>query len=245
MSYNVFLSGGGIKGAYQYGFFKQVYRKRPDFKINKIYSVSVGSLNAIPILLKKMEYLQPYWEPTNDFPINNIFNPWDSIESLTYHKSLFKSLNMTSLNLCLQNLTPAEKYRVYKSLNIFSYNKRQKTPIKFDKLFFSEDIIQACSYSSSFPSLIPQLHPDITDGVFVKGKQYKNMIESTDDNWVVLDVSDTFVNLDFKNCEIYSPEIYKNTILNTLSTINITTPYIRCLVLEGQKHADSFLSRLP
>lgn len=242
MSYNIFLSGGGIKGAYQYGFFKQVYKTCPDFKINKLYSVSVGSLNAIPILTKKLHYLEPFWEPKNEFPIQKIFNTWDSVEKLTIHKSLFKSFKKEAIENILDNLTAKEKYIVSKSLTIMSYDKKKKIAKKFNQLIFNEDIVQACLYSSCFPSLVPQIHPYLTDGIFVKGDQFKYHFTSDTNKWIILDLSSTFSNMEeLENVKIYQPsELNKHCI----NSININKTFIKNLVEEGTDHANDFLSNI-
>jgi predicted acylesterase/phospholipase RssA len=96
--YNVYLSGGGMKGAYQYGFFKQVYREYPDFPIKNIYCMSIGSINALPIAVKKMEILSSYWEPENSSPILKVLNAWPSVLDAISNKTLFHSMNVDPFN---------------------------------------------------------------------------------------------------------------------------------------------------
>lgn len=239
--FNVFLSGGGMKGGYQYGFFKQIYKKCPEFQIEKIFCASVGSLNALPIMTKRLDELKHFWEPEVKFPIDDIFNPWTCFGDAHKNRTVFHSMNTKHLEEIFNGLSPEERYRVYKNITVLAYNKKKKIPHKFKNLFFKKDFLYACNVSSCYPSLIPQINKTITDGAFVGEHVLVPYFESTSDPWVVLDISNTFEKGKgkYKNCYVFTPNL--SPISYTIGAMNISKSFIDKLVSDGEKDADELL----
>ena len=78
--FDVVLSGGGMKGAFQYGFFRRLYELVPDFEIRRMFAVSVGAINAVPILTRRMDVLADHWERGDGaMPYDTAVTDWDSV----------------------------------------------------------------------------------------------------------------------------------------------------------------------
>jgi hypothetical protein len=76
---DVLLTGGGLKGAYQYGFFNRLYNRHPTVPIDRVFGASVGAINAPAVLLGRMDLLDEYWQNTSGaHPFDTIMNSWDS-----------------------------------------------------------------------------------------------------------------------------------------------------------------------
>lgn len=97
------LSGGGAKGAFQFGAIKFIYEKvkplSPNYYFNIIAGVSVGSLNGAMLAQDKIKELEALWNSiTNDKVYDGKLNTWSSL-----WKILLKRKSILS-NKPLQNL---------------------------------------------------------------------------------------------------------------------------------------------
>lgn len=244
INFNVFLTGGGMKGAYQYGFFKQLHACTPHININKIYSVSVGSLNAIPILTNRVKYLERFWESSSSPPYT-ILETWPTLEEAAINKTLFKSFNQKPIKSFLSSLPLIERHMITEKLTIMSYNKLLKEPVFYDKMFFTEDILKAIQISSAYPTLVPQLDPHITDGAFVGLDMILEHIDfNTDTKWIILDIGGVFTHYTpSKNTLIYQPSVVTDSKMNLVSCVITNRLFIDSMIFEGEQDALRFMSR--
>ena len=241
---NIFLSGGGMKGAYQYGFFKQLYKRNPDIKIEKMYAASVGALNALPILTKKVDYLKQFWDDVS--PCDNILNKWSSIKELTSNKTFFESFKTDKIYVFLSSLSEKEKENIKEKLNVITYNRITQKPVVYKGMTEQKDIVQSIVMSCSYPNLVPQIHPYITDGALVSPKTLFEELFNTEDNslypWLVLDISGIYDERYIpKNCNVYRPDTLQLDIMNILSFITLDNKYTKQLIKEGAEHANHYI----
>ncbi len=72
------LSGGGAKGAFQFGAIKyieeEIKKKYPEFQNKIIAGVSVGALNAVMMSMDKFNELEDIWN-TFIFPSASLNSP--------------------------------------------------------------------------------------------------------------------------------------------------------------------------
>ena len=175
--YNVYLSGGGLKGAYQYGFFKELYRRWPEFPLNRVYGVSVGAINSMPIVLRKMEALDRFWSDASS-PFDLIVEDWPDVLSMAPTKkpcgrvkaylergSLFKNMNRGPLEDFLNGISDAEWATTREKLYVITYSKRtQETRIT--RCATKKRLIETIAASARFPGLFDSNDNVEIDGIF-------------------------------------------------------------------------------
>jgi predicted acylesterase/phospholipase RssA len=240
MSVNVFLTGGGMKGAYQYGFFKQLRKCAPHIKINKLYSASVGALNAIPILTNRIEYLEQFWE-SDGYPAHTMLVKWQTFQEAAKNKTIFKCLNIAIIHSFLNTLSSEELQIIKKQMHIISYNVQSKSPIIFKNLKCNNDIVLAIQLSSGYPHLVPQIHPYITDGAFVTSKMLEPHFRDKHEQWIILDITGTFNEYKPENSTIYHPSVVEQPLLNLPSTLITCRKLLDVLIDEGMDDANHFM----
>lgn len=97
----VVLSGGGAKGAYQWGVLEELIINK-NYKIDSIYGTSVGALNALGLSVLGIEGISNIW--SNIKKTNDVFSlSWMTLgpifgNSMYTHKPLRKLLNKYMLN---------------------------------------------------------------------------------------------------------------------------------------------------
>jgi predicted acylesterase/phospholipase RssA len=241
--YNVFLSGGGMKGAYQYGFFKKLYEHYPNFPIKRVYAVSVGALNAIPILLKRTDILDTYWSNKDIKPLDAISNDWDFVKSTKYknllramayftHGSLFRSVNISHLEKLLNTFSSDELNYIRKKLIIISYDSKNQKPV-FSRCTSIRKICEAIKTSTCFPGLYKP-ESDIIDGIFYDFDKFHEK-----DAWLYIDLQ---INKESRNnLYVFRPKVTMNPIVNIRSCLIVN---IDELVQNGSDDADIFLEKI-
>lgn len=249
---NVLLGGGGLKGAYQYGFFKKVYEIEPNFKINKLYAVSVGSLNAIPILTKKMNILEKHWSHPDLLPFDTIVNDWPSVQGKTEHSkniqrlraflkhgSVFHSLNTNTFISTLKGLSEEDKQIIKNKLIVICYDTiKQKTV--FSRCRNIKETVESIRRSSMFPGLF-SLDSDIIDGYNIN---LSNIIEKERQiPWICLDLQGHIKN-EVHKTYVYSPKITDSTAMNLIACIFTTRDMLDDFINEGENDAIRFLNRI-
>jgi hypothetical protein len=252
---NVILSGGGMKGAYQYGFFKRVYELKPDFKINRIYSVSVGSLNAIPILVNKMHILDKHWDHPTLLPFDTIVNDWESVTSTNIyyrnlqrarafikHGSIYNSLNIEACASIIENLDADEFKEVQKRLIIISFDSINNKMV-FDRCWSRKSTVTSIKHSSLFPGLF-SMDSDIIDGMNVNIDQI--IKKNTGAPWLCLDLQGDMKSMlpcwSGKDIAIFSPDVVKYPTKNVISCLIVNREILDEMIFEGKKDAEIYLN---
>lgn len=255
---NVILSGGGMKGAYQYGFFKRVYELNPNFEVNKVYAVSVGSLNAIPIIAKKIDMLDKHWNHPTLMPFDTIATDWESVNSKHPHYrniqraraflkkgSLYKSLNVDICYDIINNLPQETFDQVKKKMVVISYDTKEGRLV-FDRIRTVEKAVQSIKSSSMFPGLF-QIDSDQIDVYSNACINFAPIIKGSDP-WLCLDLQGDMKNNCFfsgkvgKNITIYSPELVNSPTLNTVSCLIVDRKILDDMIDEGQLDAERYLN---
>jgi predicted acylesterase/phospholipase RssA len=246
-SYNVLLSGGSLKGAYTYGFFKELYRKCPDFHINKVYGVSVGSVNAIPIVTKKMDVLDDFWNHPEIHPFDTITQDWDSsnktfrgrLHSYFKHGSFYKTLKREPFEIVLKDQEDLKLLR--KKLIIITYDRFLNKPI-FNRCTDQEKIIDAVIASTRFPGLFDSNGHRIIDGGYVD--LLPILDKRKNEQWLFFDLQNKTKNMrqNFtQNIHVFSPKVAKIPIANVLSCVVNNRYTLDLLIDNGKQDASNFL----
>jgi len=257
---NVILSGGGMKGAYQYGFFKRIYEVHPTFEIKKVYAVSVGSLNAIPIISKQVDLLDNHWRHPTLMPFDTIAKDWDHVNSEhTYYRniqrarafikkgSIYHSLNLDVCYNLIQSLSEDSFDQVKKKLIIISYDTN-KNKLVFERSRNIDQCVQAIKNSSMFPGLF-QIDSHIIDvhAYNCTNFNFSSIIKNNGEKWLCLDLQGNLKSSCLlsgkigKNITIYSPELVNSPTLNTVSCLIVDRQILDDMIEEGQRDADHYL----
>lgn len=86
------LSGGGAKGAFQFGALQYIEEEwkpaHPEFEYNVIAGVSVGALNGVMLAMGKYQELKKLWYSIKD---NDVYNGSPVLRVLTLRKSFYSN----------------------------------------------------------------------------------------------------------------------------------------------------------
>eukprot|EP00798_Chlamydomonas_sp_ICE-L_P027817 gene27817-biopygen1039 len=213
---------GGLKGSYQYGFFKELYAIRPTVRINRIFGASVGSLNAAPILLRRMDILDMYWRNLDGkHPFDQIMVPHynrflvqgknyytlkDNIWRVLRNGSIFTSLRIDEVEKFWWSLSSEDMFALTERLNIVVYDRLMNAPVycSISNVHPVKRLEELCVYlnaSTRFPGLVRMRGDRLLDGIFVGREDVKRHIRATrdheDDMLLVLDTcSDLLISAD-------------------------------------------------
>lgn len=133
-------------GAYQYGFFKKFYEILPDVRPNRVFGSSVGAVNALPVLLGKMDILNEYWQNENGrHPFDCIMEQWNdeplvagggsnytlisNMHRVAMYKSMFVSINRQPFEDIWDGLTPTELSYARDRLSIVTFDPSHQRPV--------------------------------------------------------------------------------------------------------------------
>ena len=245
--YNVFLSGGGLKGAYQYGFFKELYKKCPDFPIKKVYAVSVGAMNSVPIITRKIDALDIFWNEPASHPFDTIMHDWidkkpvNRVKSLFRHGSVFRMINRAPYDHFVKTLDDHDMQLVADKLVIISFDKvNKKTILSHCKT--ADELFNAIQTSTLYPGLFDATGASHIDGIFAKTDDLIQTIN--DEEWLVLDLQNKIKNKieqTNNNCIVFTPTISSIPVLNDVSSILSNRCMINHLIENGQEDARLFL----
>jgi hypothetical protein len=247
--YNVFLTGGGMKGAYQYGFFKRLYQRWPDFPIKRVYAVSVGAINALPIVTRKMHLLDEYWCNEKYMPFDLIANDWEYIEkaptdaakvslrskSLILNGSLFKSLKLEPFEKFIDGMDENETREVRDKLVILSHNIATKRPV-ITRCTSKEKTLDGIRTSSMFPHLF-QLDSDVIDGSF--NDLDKCIMPHKGEEWLCIDLQGTLKV--HPGAHVFAPKVSNYPVANIVSCLVLNRQLVDELVRNGTNDADAFV----
>ncbi len=114
------LSGGGAKGAFQFGALKYIEEivkpQRPDFDYSIIAGVSVGALNGGMVAMKKYEAMKILWNTISDDKVYSGNSTLAIIwRILTGHKSALNNAPLTKIlaeHFHLADVCPQYSYRL-------------------------------------------------------------------------------------------------------------------------------------
>ena len=238
---NIFLSGGGMKGAYQYGFIKQIYKQTPNFKVDKVYASSIGSINSLPILTKRMASLGDFWEKPDI--INKVLIPWNRVMDSS---TLFQGIRRDPFDFFLDQITDVEWKIIQEKLTIIAYNKVIDSPVVFANFESKSQLVDSICASACFPGLYPPTNPNIIDGSLSTFDIVE--YESKNEDWLILDLNGKsphiFRNVENKKKHIHRPDQSRNLFYNNLSCINFTSCHLQSLIKNGEEHANIYLDRI-
>ena len=269
MQYNVFLSGGGMKGAYQYGFFKELYVRWPDFPIKKVYAVSVGAMNSVPIVTRRMDALDKYWCNQDTLhPFDTIADDWDDRDdrddlddmnvklqeingfikwskpakrfgALFKYGSMFKCVKREPYETFLKDIDAEGWHMLKTKLVIISYDKVARKSI-YTQSSTIEEIVDSIQASTRFPGLF-----DVSDEINVDGTfaNISHMLSHEyDEKWLCLDLQNT-LGRKFKKCaSIYYPKIANVPILNEAACLLSNRHMLDSFIINGKQDAKAFVS---
>ena len=266
-TYNIYLSGGGLKGAYQYGFFKELYRVWPDFPVKRVYAVSVGAINSVPIVTRNMAALDPFWNnPDGIHPFDLIVEDWPMTEdeedkpikrvkSLFKHGSLFKNLKKKPHEDFLNQMSEDNWNCVKEKLFIISFCKKNKET-RIMPCTSKHQILDAIAASSRFPGLF-ECSEEATeiDGAFADIKalfqkeKKENERENENEKWLCLDIQNDPLNFNFENEEnkekftIFRPLITKIPWYGHVSALLSNRFVLDHLIQNGIDDAQTFYNK--
>ena len=253
--YNVFLSGGGLKGAYQYGFFKELYVHWPEFPIKRVYAVSVGAINSGPIVTRKIDALDKFWcNSKGVHPFDAIVDDWyepktrSRMWSFIKHGSLFKKMKHEPYEVFLNNVNEDEWKLIKEKLFIVTFCRKSKTT-RIVPCTSAKQIIDSIAASARFPGLFdaPQSEAEI-DGFFAN---VDGLFDKHDEKWLCLDVqNDPSLNKKRKqsqhkldsNMIVYSPFISKIPCINQAASVLSNRFVLDQLISNGKSDAQHFVS---
>eukprot|EP00798_Chlamydomonas_sp_ICE-L_P009352 gene9352-biopygen9267 len=253
---------GGLKEAYQYGFFKELYTIRPTVRINRIFGASVGSLNAAPILLRRMDILDMYWcNLDGKHPFDQIMVPHynrlvqgknsytlkDNIWRVLRNGSIFTSLRIDEVEKFWWSLSHADMCDLTERLNIVVYDRFMNAPVycSISNVHPVKRLEELCVYlnaSTRFPGLVRMRGERLLDGIFVCREDVKRHIRETrdheDDMLLVLDTcSDLLISADDSYCTItFRPRVTKSKVMSFCAS----EMDIDALIEEGERDARRF-----
>jgi predicted acylesterase/phospholipase RssA len=250
MQFNVFLSGGGLKGAYQYGFFKELYKIHPGFDVKHVYASSVGALNAGPILVKRIDTLHKFWDnQEGKHPFETIVKGWCDYRAYPYklvfrmlqHNAVFDGIVETPFNDFWNTLDFFDLDALKRKLTIVAYDTSHKKPVFLNKYRTSKDLYASVAASTRHPYLFRQSR--LVDGNVVPfqeiAKHAAKHGEERDD-WLILDLGGNKYD-DKVYPYVYGPNINK---YNAFSSFTLDTSKIKELVDEGEKDAIDFWGKI-
>lgn len=254
--YNVFLSGGGLKGAYQYGFFKELYKQWPDIPIKKVYAVSVGAMNSAPIVTRRMNALDQFWNNPDVHPFDTIVHDWQENKTLSnramayfIHGSVFKGIKREPYEAFLDDLDQEEWRMIREKLVIISFDKIGKKTIMMpcasvDWFNPTKPIIDAIESSSLYPGLFNAHEAIRIDGIFANVEQLA--LNHPDEKWLCLDLQNVMQGYFKENKEavIYNPDISQVPILRDVAALFSNRYVINHLILNGKEHAHDFVNNI-
>ena len=264
MQYNVFLSGGGMKGAYQYGFFKELYVRWPDFPIKKVYAVSVGAMNSVPIVTRRMDALDKYWCNQDTLhPFDTIADDWEDFNGFTpaikveidgfikwskpakrfgalfKYGSMFKRVKREPYETFLKDIDAEGWHSLKTKLVIISYDKVARKSI-YTQSSTIEEIVDSIQASTRFPGLF-----DVSDEINVDGTfaNISHMLtHEHNEKWLCLYLQNT-LHSKFKKCaSIYYPKIANVPILNEAACLLSNRHMLDSFIINGKQDAKAFVS---
>jgi hypothetical protein len=212
-TFDVYLTGGGLKGAYQYGFFKRFYEILPDVRPNRVFGSSVGALNAIPVLLGRMDILKEYWQNDNGrHPFDCIMERWNAepgepgnytlisnMHRVAMYKSMFVSINRQPFEDIWDGLTPTELSYVRDRLSIVTFDPSRQRPVFLNNFADRKEFADAITATTRCPGLV-HIQCDnmnmcsLMDGIMCDHDDVVDHIVGTrmrDETVLVLDIHDT------------------------------------------------------
>jgi len=239
-----------MKGSYQYGFFKRLYEVIPDFQVKKVYAVSVGALNAVPIVIRKPELLDKHWNSREHLPFDTIVNEWSTVKSKnTYYKnierarafvkngSIFHSLNTQPCFDILNSVDDLEMEHVARTLVILSFNTTSGK-IVFNRCMSRAKTVAAIKSSSMFPGLFV-VDSHIIDGATIN---LDRIIQARrHEPWLCIDLQG---GIKSKNHHVFSPKIVTSPIRNITSCLLVDRLLLDDLIENGRQDADMYIKRL-
>jgi hypothetical protein len=260
-TFSVYLSGGGVKGAYQYGFFKRVHAACPEFRIEKLCCSSVGSLNALPIMTRRTEHLARYWEEEKGraTPFDKILVPWRPAQvcEAIRAQTVYAGMDTARIEAFWDQCDERER-ALLENVTILSYNRLTGEPVS-ERCVDKAAAVRAIESTCCFPGLYPprRERPHVIDGYLIKN--VLPHLPASEAPWLCLDLTHARV-LANEQCEIrnvreardaregrgciqvFAPTNRLPGVLACVSSVDVRPSSVRELVRQGEADADLFLS---
>lgn len=242
---DLFLTGGGLKGAYQYGFCKQLYKRCPNISFNNVYGASIGSINSAPILLKHIDVLDWYWQnPEGLHPAQIMLHPRTSFNM----PSLYSHINTFHFTKFWNGLSNKDRDIIKERLSIIAYDNMMKKPVLLQNILNDNDLIDAIKSSSNFPGLFSMKTKYLDGCIANQTEVLKQISHSNSADVLILDVFNTgdnhFTMSENKKNKIisYSPSCFKDEYLKEhVVSVYASIEDINILIENGKKDADHFI----
>ncbi len=237
-----------MKGAYQYGFFRKVYASLPDFRIDKIYCASVGSLNAMPIMTRRIDYLTRFWE-SNKNPIDEIMVRWraSQIHDALCARTLYSRMDVEKISSFWDECSEEERATLA-NVTVMSYDQNTGKAV-LDRCETKEDAIRGITSSCCFPGLYP---PDpqrqhIIDGLYIDNV-YSYLPTDSPSPWIYLDltslVQDGRKRFDRGKEKNAEELVFGPSHMSDMSCIDFRASSIRRLIEYGEEDALRLIAKL-
>lgn len=259
--FSVYLSGGGVKGAYQYGFFKRVYAECPEFRIEKMCCSSVGSLNALPIMTRRTEHLAYFWEADGvgkKTPFDKILVPWkpSQVCEAMRAKTVYAGMDTSHIDAFWDTCDEGE-LALLKNVTILSYNRKTGAPVS-ERCVDKATAIRAIEATCCFPGLYPPRseRPHVIDGYLISN--VLPFLPNSESPWLCLDLTHARV-LANEQCsirnvreakdaqegrgciQVFGPTNRLPAILACVSSIDLRRASVQELVRQGEADGERFL----
>ena len=242
------LSGGGVKGCYTYGFFKELYKQYPDYPINKVYGVSVGAINSMPILTKKMHVLDKFWNDPLMHPFDIISNDWDPtknsirdrVHAFVKNGSLLKSLKSEPFVEFLES-NREDMTTVRRKLVVISYNKVTLKPA-YHRCIDPITTFESIAGSSRFPGLFDSIGYTNIDGCFVDLDSI--IAKYRDQKWLYIDLQKRSRMVSSKKIRIFSPKVSNIPGVNSAMCLLSNRASIDNLIENGRADANAYINQV-
>ena len=261
---DVFLTGGGLKGAYQYGFFKRLYEIYPSAPIDRVFGVSVGAINAPAVILRRMDILDNHWQSeSGSHPFDTIMNSWCSrfphpsrytllghAHQMLMERSLFRSLCHHHFeDLWRNGLSDVERNMLSSKMGAVAYDSCFGDTVLLEGFRSAETFSASFVASTNHPVLFPLRGP-LLDGIFADYsvilahiKRTARPLGTTDLLVLNLHTSDTSLgpHVNTPGTYIYTPDWTRLRGGGRLLSMCATRFDVDCMVTMGGEDADTFL----
>lgn len=172
------LSGGGSRGAYQFGVWKALKKMR--IKIDIVTGTSIGALNGVMIVQNDFKKAQHLWENLN---INNVFDKEIDIKGdnfklfIEYFKAFIKEggMDVSSLeNLIKNNVNINKFYKSKIKFGLVTFKLNTLSPVLLKKEEIKESLL--VDYLVASATCYPAFKKKkIGDDVYIDGGYYDNL----------------------------------------------------------------------
>jgi hypothetical protein len=212
---------------------------------------SVGSLNAMPIMTRKVEYLASFWERPDENPVDKIMVRWrpHEVQKAMCARAVYAGMNTKPIEAFWDQCTLSER-ALLKNVTILSYDRKMDRAISercTDKATAIRAIVAACCFPWLYPPN-PE-RPHVIDGFFID--DIVPLLPSSAAPWLCLDLTHAQENQRVASenpnlrMRVFSPKgVATSTasMSSRLACIDSRRSSISSLISQGESDADAFIS---